>query len=105
MPHSDGILQWESRTARALGVVVVSQAWQRTAIRWAAGNGFTEIVQLLMERGADPHIADEDVNTLDAPIYGLPTSTTSPRGEGVERTQPERRPSVGIRKRDAPAIG
>jgi hypothetical protein len=33
---------------------------QRTALRWAAGNGFTEIVQLLVERGADPHIADED---------------------------------------------
>ena len=46
---------------------------QRTALRWAAGNGFTEIVQLLMERGADPHIADEDdVNALDAAIYGLP---------------------------------
>jgi hypothetical protein len=48
-------------------------AHQRTALRWAAGNGFTEIVQLLMERGADPHIADEDdVNALDAAIYGLP---------------------------------
>ncbi|PYT27495.1 MAG: hypothetical protein DMG57_18120 [Acidobacteria bacterium] len=46
---------------------------QRTALRWAAGNGFTEIAQLLMERGADPHIADEDdVNALDAAIYGLP---------------------------------
>jgi len=46
---------------------------QRTALRWAAGNGFTDIVQLLMERGADPHIADEDdVNALDAAIYGLP---------------------------------
>jgi hypothetical protein len=46
---------------------------QRTALRWAAGNGFTEVAQLLMERGADPHIADEDgVNALDAAIYGLP---------------------------------
>lgn len=47
--------------------------YQRTALRWAAGNGFTDIARLLMERGADPHIADEDgVNALDAAIYGLP---------------------------------
>jgi len=44
---------------------------QRTALRWATGNGFTDTALLLMERGADPHIADEDdVNALDAAIYG-----------------------------------
>ncbi len=45
---------------------------QRTALRWAAGNGFTEIVQLLLDRGADPRLADEDgINALDSAIFGI----------------------------------
>jgi ankyrin repeat protein len=47
-------------------------AHRRTALRWAAGNGYSEIVKVLLDRGADPRMEDEDgINALDSAIFGL----------------------------------
>jgi len=46
------------------GAMIDNRGYQgRTALHLAARNGQTEVMRLLLERGADPHVHDEDGDT------------------------------------------
>jgi hypothetical protein len=45
----------------------------RTALMMAAGYGYADIVELMLDRGADPRVGDEDgVTALDRAVVGTP---------------------------------
>lgn len=70
-----------------LGAVAVdSRASRRSLLHWAAGNGRTALLRLLIRHGADMHTSDSSGNTAihSAVMRGQPTTLSVLLANGAE---------------------